>query len=99
MTITTKSGFELDIDKEALDDWRVTEAIADSASDDMGDQMRGVANLVKLIFGKQKKAYYSHVAGKHNGRIPNDIVNEDVLDIFDQIKESKDKEAKDVKNS
>lgn len=99
MKITTKSGFELDIDKEALDDWRVTESIADAASDDVGEQMRGVANLVKLIFGKQKKAYYNHVAAEHNGKIPNNVVNEDVLDIFDQLKESNDKEAKEVKNS
>ncbi|MBR6822223.1 MAG: hypothetical protein IKM87_03565 [Clostridia bacterium] len=89
MKITTKSGFALNLDKEALDDWKITEAIADAGSEDTTEQIRGIVALVKLIFKDQKKAYYAHVAAKHNGRVPNEVINEDVEDIFNQLKEAK----------
>ncbi len=99
MKITTKSGFELEIDKEELNDYKVLDAIADADSDDEAEKIRGSVNLVRYILGKQKKAYYKHIEAQHNGRVPVEVVNEDVSDIFNQLNDSDDKEAKDVKNS
>lgn len=90
MEITTKSGFTLNIDKEILDDWRITEAIADAGSeDDTSLQLKGIVALTRLIFRDQKKAYYNHVSKNNGGRVPNSIINEDITDIFNQLKEAK----------
>ena len=93
MKITTKSGFSLDIDKESLNDWKITEAIAEASSEDTTEQIRGIVNLVKLIFHDQKKAYYDFVARKHNGRVPNEVINEDVTTIFESLNEAKNSQS------
>ena len=86
MKITTKSGFSFEADADQLDDWRVIEAIADAAdTEDTNAQLRGVATLVKVIFGKEKKALYEHIAGKHGGRVPTEVVQEDIQSVFDQM--------------
>ena len=90
MKITTKSGFELELDKEALNDWRITEAIADAGNDeDQATQLKGVVELTRLVFRDKKKAYYAHVSKEHDGRVPTEVVNEDITDIFVQLKEAK----------
>lgn len=86
MTVTTISGFTFNVDKEKLDDWRVVEAIADASNeDDKAAQLRGVAALVRYIFGEKKKAFFKHLASKHEGRIPAEAVNDDVRNIMDQL--------------
>ncbi len=90
MEITTKSGFKLNLDKEVLDDWRITEAIADTGSeDDTSLQLKGIVTLTRMIFRDQKKAYYTHVSESNGGRVPNSVINEDITDIFEQLKEAK----------
>lgn len=90
MEITTKSGFTLKLDKETLDDWRITEAIADAGSeDDTSLQLKGIVALTRLIFKDQKKAYFTHVSKSNGGRVPNSVINEDITDIFEQLKEAK----------
>lgn len=90
MKITTKSGFALNLEKEVLDDWRIVEAIADAGSEnDASSQMKGAVELVRLVFKDQKKAYYAFISKANNGRVPNEIVNTDIVDIFEQLKEAK----------
>ncbi len=90
MEITTKSGFTFHLDKEALDDWRMTEAIADAANEeDTTLQLKGIVAMTRLVFKEQKKAYYAHVSKNNGGRVPNSVINEDITDIFEQLKEAK----------
>lgn len=86
MKITTKGGFSFEIDADRLDDWRVIEAIADAAdTEDTNAQLRGVATLVKVVFGRDKKALYKHIADKNGGRVPTEAVQEELQSVFDQM--------------
>lgn len=93
MKVTTKSGFKFEIDENVLDDWRVMEAVVDAQDEDDSIKLRGTTRLVSVVFGKNKKAFFDHVAAKNNGRVNPDVVNEDTLDLFEQIGNLKNSSA------
>ena len=78
ITVTTKSGFTAEIDKEALDD---IELLDDLERMDRGDYLAVSSVLRRLLGEKQKKALYDHVRGE-DGRVSVTAVADEIVEIF-----------------
>lgn len=91
MTIkgTTTTGFEYEIETEALNDMEVVDALVDMMdSEDEMKAMKSIKVLLDKVLGlKQKKALYDHV--NTNGRIPIEKVNAEFLEILSATKTGK----------
>lgn len=91
MTIkgTTTTGFEYEIETEALNDMEVVDALVDMMdSEDEMKTMKSIKVLLDKVLGsKQKKALYNHV--NTNGRIPIEKVNAEFLEILSSTKNGK----------
>ena len=78
--IVTKTGFEMDIDEEVLDDMELFDAVADLQA---GKIMR-VAVVVQKLCGDSKEALYDHCR-LENGRVPSKAVADEIGAIFEAL--------------
>lgn len=86
MTGKTSTGFEYNIDGQALKDFRFLRAISDMQSSDLARQVDGVAAMVQIIFNDraQEDAFLRHVA-KDGRALTSDVIRE-MREILDSIK-------------
>lgn len=79
----TKTGFKYNIDERIKSDWRLLQAITDSESEDANTQLKGVSNLVNLLIGNNKDAFFKHVADLNEGYIPTTAVIAEITDMLE----------------
>lgn len=84
--VKTSGGFELEIDERIKNDWRLVEAIADAEDKDASKKIKGTANLISLIVGKDKDRFMEYIASKNDGFIPMEQVNLEIIDIMHEMK-------------
>lgn len=87
---TTSTGFEYEIETEALNDMEVVDSLVDMMDSDEDEikAMKSIKKLIDKVLGaKQKKALYDHV--NTNGRIPIEKVNAEFLEILSSTKSGK----------
>jgi hypothetical protein len=85
----TKSGFEFEMNEEVLNDMRIVDALADMQSGDDSLVMVAVTELLNLVLGrKQKQLLYKHLEVE-NGRVPIEKVSDELVEIFNSLKEGK----------
>lgn len=81
----TETGFEFDVDVQALDDWEVLDQLSEMSD----GNMLFAPKFVKKILGKEQgKALIEHCRDE-NGRVPTEKVIAEIFDIFGRIKEGK----------
>ena len=74
----TESGFEFEIDEQAVNDMRVIDAMVEVEEGNLG----GVSRLISLLFTKeQKKAFYDYLR-LENGRVPLDTASKEIFEIL-----------------
>lgn len=83
----TKSGFEFELDDEAMDDLEFVELLAES---DMNPSV--IPQIVKTILGEKQYAELKEHLRNDKGRIPMSAVDEALTEMFEAAGES-------VKNS
>lgn len=81
----TKSGFEFQLDENAMNNMELIEGLA---AVDQGDITALPKVLVKLLGSETKEALYNHVRSE-DGRVPIDLLVEEVKEIFSASKEIK----------
>lgn len=89
MKVTTKSGFECEINDKCLNDWRFTKAVARSHAEDDGVRMNAAADMVSLILRENENKYYDYVAEHNDGIVDETIVTDDLISIINQVKDLK----------
>lgn len=82
---TTESGFEFEIEEDALDD---IELLEDLCALDRGELDALPAALERIIGTEQKKALYNHVRNE-KGRVTTTAVVNEIKNIFEAAKETK----------
>lgn len=85
----TPSGYKYSIDEGIKTDWLFLKALSESESEDINIKFNGTIRLVSVIFGNDKteKEYYEFVSAKHNGRVPMNILSEDLKSIVLKVNE------------
>lgn len=78
--IKTKSGLDLKIDENILDDMELFDAVAELQD---GNGML-LPKIVGKVFGEQKKTVYDHCRTE-DGRVPVQAVSEIVSEVFDAL--------------
>lgn len=80
----TESGFEFEIEKEALDDYELLEALSKVDKGEYGC----ITEVVTLLLGeKQKENLKEHI--RKNGRVSANKMIEEVMQIFETSKDLK----------
>ena len=81
--VTTKTGFEIDVDKACMDDMEIIEALADVED----SKISGLPRMIKLMLGEDgKKALYDHVRKQSkSGRVRVSAISEEIKDITDAL--------------
>lgn len=82
---TTESGFEFEIEEDALDD---IELLEDLCALDRGELDALPTALERIIGTEQKKALYNHVRNE-KGRVTTTAVVNEIKNIFEAAKETK----------
>lgn len=85
MTVKTKSGFKFTLDEKILNDYRLVEAIAMTASSDDTKRIIGTTQIIDFLFGDKKSEYLAHIASKNDGYVPNEVINAELLDLMSEI--------------
>ena len=75
-TVTTASGFTIEIDEACLDDMELFEQLIDVQNRRLGV----LPSVVDRILGDKKNALYEHLRGE-NGIVPMTAVLKEVLEI------------------
>lgn len=83
---TTKSGFHFRVSRRVRNDWKFVEALADSESKDESDQLRGMVNIVRLLFKDQAEALYTHIQ-EEDGTVPTDKLMEETREVLEAMQE------------
>lgn len=88
--MTTKSGFEYQVDPRILTDWRFTMAIAKTQNGSDMEKLAGVERMATLLLGNdQYEKLTEHVAGMNQGFVPADAVIAEITEILENAKEPK----------
>lgn len=85
----TRTGFKFKIDERIKNDWRVVSAIAMVEGTNTADQIKGIAELVKLVIGKDEQKLADHIAKKNDGFVPMQAVTDELTDILSASEETK----------
>ena len=80
---TTKSGFEFDVNEDALDDYRLMKDLVD-VQNGQGGKVVGV--IMKLLGEEQEEMLMIHVEEMHEGKCSFSAMVEEVKEIFEAIK-------------
>ena len=78
--VKTKTGFEIDVDEDCLDDAEVFDALADMQA---GNAI-AIPVVIDKICGGAKKALYDHCR-LENGRVPLQKVSDEIGEIIEAI--------------
>lgn len=82
--IRTQSGFEVDLDQDAMDDMELSELL-DAIMDEQADarqKMHAYTNIAQKILGDDgKKALYAHLKNE-SGRVPHKKVFDEIGDLI-----------------
>lgn len=92
---TTKSGFKFAIDSDVFKDWRFLKAIRKSGNSEGEAQIDASFEMIELLFNdpKEEERFYQFLADKNGGRVPADVVGQEVGEIMKLVQE-KSKPAK-----
>lgn len=94
MKITTKSGFKFEFDERLASDYRMIESINKAEnSDDPNEKIAGTVETVNFLFGKDKKRLMEHLANKNDGFVPQEALKEELLSVFESVRELKNSQA------
>lgn len=83
----TSSGFKYEIDENIKKDWRFIQKLTklkeleDSDSKEV-DFINIMADIEKLIFADNGKAFEKFIASKNDGHMPTDIVLKELIEII-----------------
>ena len=82
ITSKTKSGFEFEVDERLFEDYRLSDAIGMSTSDNPMDRIKSEYQLMMLVLGEEgKKKLFEHLA-EDNGFINKKRVTEEFAEIM-----------------
>ena len=86
---TTKSGFEFSIPEGLDSDFRFIKAFSLIKSGDEEKALDGAVNLVSVIFSdeKEEERLYKHLAKDHGGRVPLEVLFEELNEIIEISKQ------------
>lgn len=92
---TTKSGFKFAIDSDVFKDWRFVRAARKANKGDGEAQIDGSFEMIEVLFNdsKEEERFYQFLAEKHGGRVPSDVVGQEIGEIM-KIVQEKSKTAK-----
>jgi len=81
---TTKSGFEYAIPKENLNNYELVEALGE-----VEDNPLLIARTIDLLLGKEQKEALKNHLRTDSGIVPTDQITEEIMEIFENEKETK----------
>lgn len=76
-TITTPSGFTVELDEAALDNFRLVKLLREMESDPVA-----VADVVSFILGDEEERFLRHIEAQNGGRATNAAVQAELTAIF-----------------
>lgn len=83
--ITTDSGYVCSINREAMDDMRIMDALIDLQNGTKMEQVTALRTIIDRMLGeKQKELLYKHLEDKE-GRAGMGMIQRELLDIFTKI--------------
>lgn len=92
ITGTTSQGFKFKVNEKLLNDWRFVKAIRRSESDDQGERLLGVTDIIYMLLGEeQSDKLAEHIAEQNNGIAPVDSMYKAVIEILNICKEKNEK--------
>lgn len=80
----TVQGIKIKIDPAALDDWELTEIIADIQYGDSGDALKTVF-LARKVLGPEYEKVKDHLKARNGGRVSNEAFSAFVKDVFQAV--------------
>lgn len=85
----TSSGFEFSIPDGLDKDFRFVKAYSAIQNGDEAQAMSGAADLVSAIFAdsKQEDRLYKHIGKSYGGRVPIDVLFEEIKEIISAAKQ------------
>ena len=88
----TVDGFKFSIDEDVLSDFMFLKALNMAQSDDTSIALDGTIKIVSCIFNDdaKEKEFYEFLQAKHNGRVPVQVLSENVRSIILKLREDKD---------
>lgn len=88
----TVDGFKFSINEEVLQDFMFLKALNMAQSNDASEALDGTIKIVSCIFNNdvKEKEFYEFLKSKHNGRVPVDVLSNNVRSMILKLKESKD---------
>lgn len=84
-TGTTTGGFSFEYDSDRLDDMRLVDelAIVTDPESGLADTFIGASKILTMLLGKeQKKALYTHIGKKYEGRVPRADLQQALFEIM-----------------
>ena len=85
----TRSGFDYAINEKALGDWRFLKAMADLDSGDDSRVLGALPVILSLVVGKDEQRFMEHITDE-DGFQPTERIMDELKDMFDKVKESKE---------
>lgn len=88
----TVDGFKFSIDEEVLADFMFLRALNMAQSKDASEALDGTIKIVSCIFNDdvKEKEFYEFLKAKHNGRVPVQVLSENVRSMILKLREDKD---------
>lgn len=85
----TVDGFKFSVDEDVLKDYMFLRALNMCQSTDPAEALDGEIKLVSSIFNndKKEKEFYEFLKAKHNGRVPINVLAENVRSIILKLRE------------
>lgn len=86
----TSSGFEFKIDEGVLEDFLFMRAFKKTTSGKPEEEVEGCVDLVRILFNdeSEEERYYAHVAEKYGGRVPVNVLGEELGEIISAVQAS-----------
>ena len=78
-TVTTSTGFEIDIDEARLNNMELFDAVAEL----QGGNKLALSRVLALLLGDDKSRLYDHV--RKDGRVPVEDVDREVAELFEAL--------------
>ena len=88
---TTPLGYKFSIDEGVKTDFNFLRALNDSQSKEADKALDGTIHLVSVIFNndKKEKEFYDYLTEKHGGRLPLEILSNELKSIIVALNEDK----------
>lgn len=95
ITGTTSQGFKFEVKEDMLNDWRFVKAIRKSESNDPGERLLGVTDIIFILLGEEQADKLAEfIAEKNDGTAPVDVMYAAVVEILNICKEENEKTKK-----